>query len=94
MLIKDCISKYVTTMNECGRSSMVQFCFAPKCFFAFTYIAPSGSEYYSHDSFASIREKIKMLELEHQEVCIAGDMTASEIWIKFARPGEGCTSIE
>ncbi len=52
----------------------IRFQCIPKCLFGFCYIPPSDSEYYSHDSFASIQEKIKTNEDE--DICIIGDMNA------------------
>ncbi len=59
LLVKDYISKYVTSVDTSVEDQgWVQFCFAPKCLFGFCYIPPPDSEYFSHDSFASIQEKI------------------------------------
>ena len=55
-----------------GDQGWIQFCFVPKCLFGFCYIPPPDSEQYSHDTFASIPEKIKTSEC--QEVCITGDL--------------------
>ena len=75
LLVKDYISKYVTSVDTSVEDQVwIQFCFAPKCLFGFCYIPPPDSEYYSHDSFASIQEKIKTSEC--QEVCITGDLNA------------------
>lgn len=38
------------------------------------YILPPDSEYYSHDSFASIQEKLKIIECN--EFCVSGDLNA------------------
>ena len=51
----------------------IQLRCAPKYLFGFCYIPPADSQYYSHDSFASIQEKIKTSEM-CQRYVIIGDM--------------------
>ena len=50
----------------------VRFWKVPKCLFGICYIPPPDSEYYSHESFASIQEKLKTTECK--EYCVVGDM--------------------
>lgn len=40
----------------------------------FAYIPPPDSEHYSHDSFASVQEKVKVSNSE--EFCFIGDLNA------------------
>ncbi len=48
---------------------------APKILFGFCYIPPADSQYYSHESFACIQEKLKTSKW-CEEYCIVGDMNA------------------
>ncbi len=48
---------------------------APKYLFGFCYVLPADSQYYSHESFSSIQEKVKTSET-CKEFCILGDMNA------------------
>ena len=59
-----------------------QFHFAPRVLFGFCYVPPMDSQYYSHNSFASIQEKLKT-NTSCNEFCIIGDQNAR--FGKYAR---------
>lgn len=75
VLIKNYLFKDIASVDTSVKEQVwLKFRSMPKCLFGFVYIPPSDSEYYSHDSFASIQEKLRTSDSE--EFCIIGDLNA------------------
>lgn len=75
LMVKNYLSKYVMDIDTGIEDQIwVRFWNVPTCLFGFCYIPPPDSEYYSHELFTSIQEKLKASEC--QEYCVMGDMNA------------------
>ena len=76
LLIKNYLSKSIVSVDVGIQDQIwIQLRHAPKYLFGFCYVPPADSRYYSHDSFASVQEKLKTSE-KCKEYCILGDMNA------------------
>ena len=74
LLVKNYVSKFIKKVDtRVDDQIWLQLHLAPKCLFAFCYVPPSDSLYYSHDSFASIQEKI-LASYPCHECFLIGDM--------------------
>ena len=67
LLVKNHINQFVTNVDLTVEDQIwLQLKFAPRCLFGFCYIPPSDSQYYSHESFACIQEKIATSNTCHE----------------------------
>ena len=74
VLIKNCLSNFILNVDTSIQEQVwIRFRFAPNYMFAFCYIPPADSMYYSHVSFAKIQEKLQTCTTS-VECVIIGDM--------------------
>ena len=83
MLIKNYISNLVLSVDtSIGEQIWLRFKSSPELLFGFCYVPPCDSEYYSHESFAAIQEKIITNHM-NDGYSIIGDLNTR--FGKFAR---------
>ena len=74
MLIKNYLARYVSSVDiSIVEQVWVQFRNALRVVFGFVYVPPSDSQYYSHESFSAIRDKLHSASQETHHI-IVGDM--------------------
>ena len=74
LLVKNHLSKCITNIDTSVWDQIwLQLNIAPRCLFVFCYIPPADSQYYSHESFSAIQEKI-CSNYTHPECLFIGDM--------------------
>ena len=74
LLIKNYLSKWIANVDTSVEDQIwLQLSIAPRCQFGFCYIPPADSQYYSHESFSAIQEKI-CSNYTHPECLFIGDM--------------------
>ena len=74
LLVKNHLSKCIINIDTSVEDQIwLQLNIAPRCQFGFCYITPADSQYYSHESFLAIQEKI-CSNYTHPECLFIGDM--------------------
>ena len=76
VFIRNCFAEFILDVDTSIQEQVwIRFRFAPNHVFCFCYIPPADSQYYSHDLFAAIQEKLCGDSLR-QECIVIGDMNA------------------
>ena len=97
VLVKNYLSNFVCDIDV-GIADQVwlQFSNVEGVLFGFCYVPPSDSQYYSHDAFAAVHEKLRMNHMSNGYV-IMGDMNARfgkavrELATLYELPGFQCS---
>ncbi len=59
LMVKNYLSRFVVSVDTSIEDQVwLRLCCAPRVLFGFCYIPPNDSQYFSHQSFSAIQEKL------------------------------------